>query len=89
VAHSTARTKQLSQRNLTVKQEAKPTAQMRFDARALIDSYKAFTWAKDVRIDRVQICKMGAKKVWSGGKDGEGEVVDEKYEVVCEKGIFE
>jgi activating signal cointegrator complex subunit 1 len=62
---------------------------VRFDARTLIDAYKDFTWAKDVGIDRVQICKMGAKKVWSGGREGEGEVVDEMYEVVAEKGIFE
>lgn len=62
---------------------------MRFDARDLIDKYKDFTWADGVRIDRVQICKMGAKQVWSGGKEGEGEVVDEQYEVVFEKGIFE
>jgi activating signal cointegrator complex subunit 1 len=62
---------------------------MRFDARDLIERYKDFTWAEDVRIDRVQMCKMGAKKVWSGGVEGEGEVVDEKYEVVCERGIFE
>lgn len=62
---------------------------MRFDASSLMEKYKDFTWAQDVRIDRVQICKMGAKRVWSGGRDGEGEVVDERYEVVFEKGIFE
>ncbi|KAF2036175.1 hypothetical protein EK21DRAFT_52937 [Setomelanomma holmii] len=62
---------------------------MRFDARDLIEKYKDFTWAEDVRIDRVQICKMGAKNIWSGAREGEGEVVDEKYEVVFEKGIFE
>jgi activating signal cointegrator complex subunit 1 len=62
---------------------------MHFDARDLIDRYKGFTWAEDVRIDRVQICKMGAKKIWSGGTEGEGEVVDEKYEVVFEKNIFD
>jgi activating signal cointegrator complex subunit 1 len=62
---------------------------MRFDASTLIDRYKDFTWAEGVRIDRVQICKMGAKKIWSGGSEGEGKVVDEKYEVVFEKEIFE
>jgi activating signal cointegrator complex subunit 1 len=62
---------------------------MRFDARALIEAYKGFTWAENVRIESVQICRMGARKVWSGGVEGEGEVVDEKYEVVFEKGIFE
>ncbi|KAH7075358.1 AKAP7 2'5' RNA ligase-like domain-containing protein [Paraphoma chrysanthemicola] len=68
-----------------------PNAQswLRFDARDLIEEYKDFTWADNVRIDRVQICKMGAKKVWSGGAQGEGDVLDERYEVVCEKGVFE
>lgn len=62
---------------------------MRFDATDLITKYKDFKWAEEVRIDRVQICKMGARKVWSGGGEGEGEVVDERYEVVAERGIFE
>jgi activating signal cointegrator complex subunit 1 len=66
-----------------------PEAQgwMRFDARSLIDEYKDFSWARDVKIDRVQICKMGAEKIWSSGVEGEGEVVDERYEVICEKSI--
>jgi activating signal cointegrator complex subunit 1 len=62
---------------------------MRFDARGLIESYKDFMWAEDLRIDCVQICKMGAKKIWSGGREGEGDVVDERYEVVFEKSIFD
>jgi activating signal cointegrator complex subunit 1 len=61
---------------------------MRFDARNLIEKYKGFVWAEGVRVDRVYICKMGAKKIWSGRAEGEGEVVDERYEVVCEKEIF-
>ncbi|KAI4944724.1 hypothetical protein J4E91_008411 [Alternaria rosae] len=61
---------------------------MRFDARNLIEKYKGFVWAESVRVDRVCICKMGAKKIWSGGAEGQGEVVDERYEVVCEKEIF-
>ncbi|KAI4940726.1 hypothetical protein J4E86_010698 [Alternaria arbusti] len=61
---------------------------MRFDARNLIEKYKGFVWAEGVRVDRVCICKMGAKKIWSGGAEGQGEVVDERYEVVCEKEIF-
>jgi activating signal cointegrator complex subunit 1 len=58
---------------------------LRFDARDLIDKYKDYTWAEDVRIDRVQICKMGARKTLND----DGEVVDEQYEVVAEKGIYE
>ncbi|RMZ71290.1 akap7 2 5 rna ligase-like domain [Pyrenophora seminiperda CCB06] len=61
---------------------------MRFDARNLIDKYKGFVWANSVRVDRVYICKMGAKKVWSGGSEGEGEVLDEEYEVVAAKEIL-
>ncbi|KAJ4365436.1 hypothetical protein N0V95_000487 [Ascochyta clinopodiicola] len=57
---------------------------MRFDASELIDMYKDFVWAEDVRIDRVQICKMGAQKIYREGGD---EVVDERYEVVAEKVI--
>ncbi|KAL6710752.1 hypothetical protein ACN47E_007809 [Coniothyrium glycines] len=62
---------------------------LRFDAGTLIERYRGFAWAEDIQVDRVQICKMGAKKVWSGGVEGKGEVLDERYEVVCERGIFE
>ncbi|KAF1977842.1 hypothetical protein BU23DRAFT_451626 [Bimuria novae-zelandiae CBS 107.79] len=54
---------------------------MRFDARDLIERCKDVVWAQDVRIDRVQICKMGAKKTL----DDKGDVVAEEYEVVSEK----
>lgn len=64
------------------------TSWLRFDASDLIERYKDFKWAEGVRIDRVQICKMGARNVWSGGKEGEGEM-DERYVVVGERGIFE
>jgi activating signal cointegrator complex subunit 1 len=56
---------------------------MRFDATGLIKDYENFTWADGVKIDRVQVCKMGAKKIL----DEEGEVVDERYEVVFERMI--
>ncbi|KAF2658442.1 hypothetical protein K491DRAFT_690180 [Lophiostoma macrostomum CBS 122681] len=54
---------------------------MRFDATSLIRNYGDFTWADGVRIDRVQVCKMGAEKIL----DKRGDVVDEKYEVVFER----
>lgn len=57
---------------------------VRFDARNLIDAYKDFIWAEDVRIDRVQICKMGAQKITD---EATGEIIDERYEVVAEKTI--
>lgn len=62
---------------------------MRFDATNLVEKYKGFVWARDVRIDRVCICEMGAKKIWSGSHEGDGEILDEQYKAVAVKGIFE
>ncbi|KAL1606705.1 hypothetical protein SLS60_004112 [Paraconiothyrium brasiliense] len=56
---------------------------LRFDGRDLIDRFKDVVWADNVRIDRVQICKMGARKT----RDDAGEIVAEEYEVVGEKVI--
>jgi len=47
----------------------------KFDAVALIDRWKDYTWAEDITIDRVSICEMGAKKI----HDREGKVIDEVY----------
>lgn len=54
---------------------------IRFDARGLIERYKDAMWAESVRVDRLQICKMGARKIL----DDKGAVVAEEYEVVSEK----
>ena len=43
------------------------------DAEELIGRYEGFVWADGLRLDRVSICEMGAKKV---EKDGE---VEEEY----------
>jgi activating signal cointegrator complex subunit 1 len=59
----------------------KAKGQRIFDAAKIVEQYKDVVWAKNVRIDRVQICKMGAKKIL--GDDDE--VLDEQYEVVAEK----
>ncbi|KAL8917176.1 MAG: hypothetical protein Q9172_005948 [Xanthocarpia lactea] len=48
---------------------------VRFDARDFINHYSAFVWARDVRIEKVAICEMGAKKT----KDEKGKVVREDY----------
>jgi len=40
-----------------------------------------YIWAEGVEIDRVRICKLGAKKV-------EDETLGQEYEVVCEKMMF-
>ncbi|KAF1991496.1 hypothetical protein K402DRAFT_304186, partial [Aulographum hederae CBS 113979] len=34
----------------------------KIDARDVLERYRGFAWAEDVRIERVAICKMGAKK---------------------------
>ena len=48
------------------------------DAMELIVKYAGFEWVKDVRIERVSVCKMGARKIML-----EGVVVDEQYEELC------
>jgi activating signal cointegrator complex subunit 1 len=50
-----------------------------FDATALLEQFKDFVWAVDVRIEKVAICKMGAKKIF----DERGEVVGGEYEEVA------
>ncbi|KAF2090267.1 hypothetical protein K490DRAFT_35063 [Saccharata proteae CBS 121410] len=49
------------------------------DARSLMERYKDFVWASDVRIEKVSICKMGAKKTLNEKE----EVVAEQYEEIA------
>lgn len=59
--------------------ERNARAPMRFDATALLEQFKDFVWARDFRVEKVAICKMGAKKIF-----GErGKVVGEEYEEVA------
>ncbi|TKA69377.1 hypothetical protein B0A49_07047 [Cryomyces minteri] len=53
-------------------------APIRLDARELMNRYKGFVWAQDVAVEKVAVCKMGARKV----VDERGRVVDEVYEEV-------
>jgi len=53
-------------------------APSKIDARALLDEYADFVWAKDVVLDRIAICEMGAKK-----RIENGEVVGEEYTEVA------
>lgn len=46
----------------------------KFDAQEVIAKYQGFEWAKDVHIERLSICEMGAKKTIENGK-----VVNEEY----------
>lgn len=48
---------------------------VQFDARDLLERYVDFEWARDVKVEKVAICEMGAKKML----DEKGEVVGEEY----------
>lgn len=50
----------------------------KLDASALLDEFAAYEWAKDVRIEKVSICQMGAKK-----EVVDGVVVNEEYTEVA------
>lgn len=52
---------------------------LKLDAQDLIDRYSEFEWARDVKIEKVAICEMGAKKI----TDEKGEVVGEEYTEVA------
>ncbi|KJX94157.1 hypothetical protein TI39_contig4214g00014 [Zymoseptoria brevis] len=54
-------------------------APIKLDARSLIEKYEDFLWAKNIVLDRIAICEMGAKKV----HDAQGNVVEEKYTEVA------
>ncbi|CAD6442519.1 ed94cd7d-ad7a-480c-a19f-f03853aa1944-CDS [Sclerotinia trifoliorum] len=55
----------------------KPKPRLKFNAREILSRYANFTWMRDMRIEKVAICRMGAKK--KGDEDG-----DEEYEVEAE-----
>ena len=52
----------------------KNRAKLTIDATELLEEYEDFEWMKDVRVDTVAICRMGAKK-------GEGRSGEESYVV--------
>lgn len=54
----------------------KKRARLTIDARELLAKYDGFEWMKDVKVTKVAICRMGAKKVV--GSDGK-ETGDEEY----------
>ena len=53
-------------------------APLKIDAQALLDMYADFVWAKDVVLDRIAICEMGAKQ-----RVENGVVVGEEYTEVA------
>jgi activating signal cointegrator complex subunit 1 len=54
-------------------------APLKIDATPILEKYEDFVWAKDVMLDRVAICEMGAKKIL----DETGNVRDEEYTEVA------
>jgi activating signal cointegrator complex subunit 1 len=54
-------------------------APIRLDAREVLERYQDWVWAKDVKVGKVAICKMGAKKILGEG----GKIVAEEYEEVA------
>jgi activating signal cointegrator complex subunit 1 len=48
--------------------------------REVIDRYDGFTWARGLRLEKLAICKMGAKNVIDKGT---GEVLDVEYEEIA------
>lgn len=54
-------------------------APVRIDATALLEQYHDFVWAEEIRLEKIAICKMGAKKIL----DANGRVVHEAYEEVA------
>jgi activating signal cointegrator complex subunit 1 len=54
-------------------------APIRLDATALLERCKDFVWAADFALEKIAICKMGAKKI----TDEQGTIIDEQYEEVA------
>ena len=54
-------------------------APLKIDATAILERFQDFIWAKDVVLDRIAICEMGAKKML----DEKGDVIAEEYTEVA------
>ena len=50
----------------------------KIEATELMERYKDYEWVKDMRVDRIAICEIGAKKIMAGE-----EVVDQIYTEVA------
>ncbi len=59
------------------KKNKKRSCTRNIDATEILEQYAGFEWARDVRIEKVALWKMGAKKVVV-----DGVVVDKVYEEV-------
>jgi activating signal cointegrator complex subunit 1 len=54
-------------------------APIRLDATSLLERCKDFIWAADFTLEKIAICKMGAKMI----TDEDGNVIDEQYEEIA------
>ncbi|KAL8957951.1 MAG: hypothetical protein Q9183_005936 [Haloplaca sp. 2 TL-2023] len=61
------------------RKSGKKKSVQKLDARELLKAYGEFEWARDVTIEEVAICEMGAKKVL----DEDGKVVGEEYKKIA------
>ena len=61
----------------------KRKAPLKFDAQELLELFDGFTWAENVTLEKLAICKMGAEKIG----DEEGNIIDERYEEVAVRGL--
>jgi len=59
----------------------KRAPKLTIDAREMLQKYEAFEWMRDVRVERVSICRMGARAVEGGDEEYvvEGEVAIPEY----------
>jgi activating signal cointegrator complex subunit 1 len=62
------------------RKRGRPRDRIKLDVRDMIEQYADFVWIEDMPVEKVTLCKMGAKKV-------EGSDDDEAYEVVAEVGF--
>lgn len=63
----------------------KNRAPLKIDATALIESFREFKWAENLRLERLAICKMGTERV----VDEQGRVIDEYYEELAMRSLLE
>ena len=59
----------------------KRAPKLTIDAREMLQKYETFEWMRDVRVERVSICRMGARAVEGGDEEYvvEGEVAIPEY----------